>query len=147
MPDELWKNETGGSIRSLMPRAVPNAGFVRDLEAEIRRAARRRMGRMGAPIGPKGVPFEEMVIELRKLVRLLHRTLVPVQPRLEFSRSLGEQLQVRTADVVPVRQQQWRWLMVGGLVGSLLSVLGLVAALLLRRRNGRLHAEKTVGVT
>jgi hypothetical protein len=129
---------------------MPRTHFVRDLDQEIRRAARQRMERMGvrAPFGePKGAPFEEMIIELRKLVRLLRKTLVPVQPRLEFAQVLGEQLQVRTADRMGARPRQWRWLMVGGVVGSVLSLLGLLAALLLRRRNGRLHTNKPVGVT
>ena len=150
MRDEQLENAAEDVSRTLMPRAMPDARFVRDLDQEIRRAARQRMERMGirAPFGsPQGMPFEEMVVELRKLVRLLCKTLVPVEPRLEYARELGERLQAKAAALDDVRQRQWQWLMVGGLVGSLVSLLGLVAALLLRRRNGRLHTNKPIGVT
>jgi hypothetical protein len=130
----------------LMPRALPSARFVQDLDQDIRRAARQHMQKAG--ITPS-VPFEQMVIELRKLVRLLRKTLVPLQPRAEFTRSLGEQLETEAAIVTTVQQQQRRWLMVSGMVGSLLSVAGLVTALLWRRRNGHNHnqigAKKPVG--
>lgn len=130
----------------LIPRALPNARFVQDLDQDIRRAARRHMVKAG--IRPS-VPFAEMVIELRKLVRLLRKTLVPVQPSAEFTHALGQRLERRAAVVTTVYQQQRRWLMVSGMVGSLLSVLGLLAAVLLRRRNGhshnRAHAKKPVG--
>ena len=129
-----------------VPRVLPSTRFVQDLDQDIRRAARQQMQKAG--IGPS-VPFEEMVIELRKLVRLLRRTLVPLQLRADFTRALGQRLEAQ-AIVVTTVQQQRRWLMVSGMVGSLLSVLGLVAALLLRRRGGQNHnrvrAKKPVGV-
>ena len=128
-----------------VPRVLPSTRFVQDLDQDIRRAARQQMQKAG--IGPS-VPFEEMVIELRKLVRLLRKTLVPLQPRADFTRALGQRLEAQ-AVVVTTVQQQRRWLMVSGMVGSLLSVLGLVAALLLRRRGGhghsRVRAKKSVG--
>ena len=143
MRDEQLEVEVEESVRPLMPRALPNAQFVRDLDQEIRSAARQRMEQLGVqPI----IPFEEMVIELRKLVRLLRKTLVPVQPRLEYSRVLGDQLQgyattvtyvqsarVQIARVQPSRR---RWWMVGGVLGSLVSVAGVALALVLRRRDG-----------
>jgi hypothetical protein len=121
------------SDRPLVPRALPSARFVQDLDLEIRRAARRKMEKSG--IRPR-VPFEEMVIELRKLVRLLRKTLVPVQPRAEFTRALGQRIEAQAVTVVSTQHQHRRWLMLGGLVGSLLSLAGLLAALLLRKRNG-----------
>jgi hypothetical protein len=89
------------------------------------------------------IPLEEMVIELRKLVRLLRRTLVPVRPRLEYSRVLGNQLQGYATTVSTVQPSRRRWWMVGGLLGSLLSVAGVALALVLRRRNGHdgMHAK------
>jgi len=136
MQDEQLEVDVEESLRPLMPRALPNAQFVNDLDLEIRRAARQRMEQLGVqPI----IPFEEMVIELRKLVRLLRRTLVPVQPRLEYSRVLGNQLQgyaLTVATATTVQPSRRRWWMVGGLLGSLLSVAGVALALVLRRRNG-----------
>ena len=133
MREEQLEVEVEASFRPLIPRALPNAQFVHDLDLEIRRAARQRMEQLGVqPI----IPFEEMVIELRKLVRLLRRTLVPVQPRLEYSRVLGDQLQVYATTVTTVQPSRRRWWMVGGLLGSLLSVAGVALALVLRRRNG-----------
>ena len=133
MQDEQLEVGVEESLRPLMPRAMPNAQFVRDLDLEIRRAARQRMEQLGVqPV----IPFEQMVIELRKLVCLLRRTLVPVQPRLEYSRVLGNQLQGYAATVTIVQPSRRRWWMVGGLLGSLLSVAGLALALVLRRRNG-----------
>jgi hypothetical protein len=145
MHDEQMRLGEEDSGQPLVPRASPSARFVQDLELEIRRAARQRMEEAG--IRPS-MPFEEMVIELRKLVRLLRKTLVPICPRAEFSRMLGQEIEAR-AEIVTTVQQQRRWLMVGGVVGSLLSVLGLFAAFLLRRRNGhshsRMQAKKPVG--
>jgi hypothetical protein len=140
MLDQDLENSSGEAIVTFMPRATPSTRFVRRLGKDIRRTARQRMG-----YGPS-VPFEEMVIELRKMVRLLHKTLVPVQPRSSFASLLGEQLYVKASKQVAVRHRRLRWLMFGGLVGSILSLLGLVAAILLRRRNGRLHTNKPIGV-
>ncbi len=132
MQDEQLEVGVEEALRPLMQRAMPNAQFVRDLNQEIRRAARQRMEQLGVqPV----IPFEKMVIELRKLVRLLRKTLVPVPPRLEYSRVLGEQLQGYAMSATTAQPPRRRWLMVGGLLGSLLSVAGVALALLLRRRN------------
>ncbi len=117
-------------------RIAPRAGFAHDLGTEIRQAAARRMGRRRAPLA-------DVVVELRKLVRLLRETLVPVQPRAEFVESLGGQLREQVLVIAASRRQKWRWLMVGGVVGSLLSLAGVIAALLLHRRSTRLHAGET----
>jgi hypothetical protein len=138
--EELERDE-GAVLRSFMPRVGPSTTFVRSLGEEIRRSAGQRVEL------EQGAPFEDMVIELRKLVRLLCRTLVPVQPRPAFARALGNQLREQAIKVTVEPEHRWRWLMVGGLVGSLLSVLGLVAALLLRRRNGRPNAQKWAGAS
>ena len=140
MRDEQLEVEVESTLRPLMPRASPNAQCVDDLDLEIRRAARQRMEQLGVqPV----ISCEEMVIELRKLVRLLRRALVPVQPRLEYSRALGDQLQGYATTVTDVRPSRRRWWMVGGLVGSLASVAGVALALVLRRRNGHngVHSE------
>jgi hypothetical protein len=79
-----------------------------------------------------------MVIELRKLVRLLRRTLVPLKAPPEFAQPLGRQLEAEAIQVT-MQQQHRRWLVVGGVVGSLISVVGLSAALLMRRHNGNGH--------
>lgn len=146
MQAERIRAGTEDSDGFLIPRALPSARFVQDLDLDIRRAAGQQMQKAGLT---PGLPFEEMVIELRKLVRLLRKTLVPVQPHAEFTRALGKQIKAQ-AVVVSTVQHKRRWLMVSGMVGSLLSLLGLLAALLLRRRNGhshnRGHAKKTVGV-
>ena len=126
---------------SRLSGAIPRADFVRNLRLEIGQAARRRMGYA------TGMPFEETVIELRKLVRLLCETLVPLQSRLAFRQNLGRQLQARAIQAESSYQQQWRWLMIGSVLGSLLSLLGVLTALLLRRRQTRLHTDKrTAGV-
>jgi hypothetical protein len=122
-----------------MPRAAPSARFVQNLGQDIRRAARDKMG------SGTSLPFDEMVIELRKLIRLLRKTLVPVQLRSSFVSTLGTRLQADAEEQFVTRQQRMRWLMVGGVVGSVISLLGVVTALLLWRRNGRLHAKKPLG--
>ena len=127
-------------LRSLMPQMMLNTRIAQSLGKEIRRAAAQKMRYRAAMRGR--MPLEDVVIELRKLVRLLRKTLVPVQPRSEFARSLGEQLQVRGTELAATRQRRWLWLM----AGSLLSLLGVATALLLRRRNGRLQTGKPVGV-
>jgi hypothetical protein len=82
------------------------------------------------------IPFEEMVIELRKLVRLLRKTLVPVSPGTSYIQRTGRRLREQAVVVLAQpRTRQQRWLMVGGVLGSILSVGGLVAAYVLRRRN------------
>ena len=56
MQDERWEAEMTDSLRPLMPRAMPNARFVQDLDQDVRRAARQRMEELG--IQPT-IPFEE----------------------------------------------------------------------------------------
>ena len=133
MQDERWEAEMTDSLRPLMPRAMPSARFVHDLDQDVRRAAQRRMEELG--IQPT-IPFEEMVIELRKLVRLLRKTLIPVSPGSKYIQRTRSRLQEQALIVYaqPQRNQQ-RWLMVGGVLGSALSIGGLVAALVLRKRN------------
>jgi hypothetical protein len=118
-----------------VPRALPNSRFVQNLDQDIRRTARQHMERVG--ICPS-VPFEEMVIELRKLVRLLRKTLVPLKAPPEFAQPLRRRLEAEAIEVT-MQQHQRRWLVVGGVVGSLISVVGLSAALLMRRHNGNGH--------
>ena len=138
--DDL-ESAVGKFARSPMPRVIPSSGFVRDLGEEIQRAAYQRVGH-----GLKGGPFDDVVIELRKLARLLRRTLVPVSPRVEFTRALRGQLAVSASETLTTRQQRRRWLVLGGAVGSVISLAGLVAALLLRRRNQHLRTSKPFGV-
>jgi hypothetical protein len=134
MRDERREADVQDSFRRLMPRAVPSARFVANLEQDVRRAARQRMDQLG--IQP-AVPFEQMVVELRKLVHLLRRTLVPLSPRVEYQQLLQGRLQKESVAVLAQQQSRpQRWLMVGGVVGSVLSVGGLLAALLMRRRDG-----------
>jgi hypothetical protein len=133
MQDEQLEAEMTDSLRPLMPRAMPSARFVHDLSEDVQRAARQRMNELG--IQPT-IPFEEMVIELRKLVRLLRKTLVPVSPGPQYIRRTGRQLQEQAVAVYArSEQKQQRWLMLGGVLGSVLSVGGLVAAVMLRKRN------------
>jgi len=139
MQGEDLESAVGGFARSPMPRAIPRSSFVRDLGEEIQRAACQRVG-----YGSKGGPFGDVVIELRKLVRLLRRTLVPVTPRVEFTRALGGQLAVSAGETLTTRQQRRRWLVVGGALGSAISLAGLVAALLLRRRSQHLRTSKPI---
>jgi hypothetical protein len=133
MQDERWEAEMTDSLRPLMPRAMPSARFVHNLDQDVRRAARQRMEELG--IQPT-IPFEEMVIQLRKLVRLLRKTLIPVSPEPKYTQRTGRQLREQAVLVYaqPHRSQQ-RWLMVGGVLGSALSIGGLIAAVLLRKRN------------
>jgi hypothetical protein len=88
-----------------------------------------------------------MVIELRKLVRLLYKTLSPIQPRSDFVLTLGHRLESSAAVEIAERQRRRRWLMVGGVIGSALSFAGVVTALVRRRRNGRVQTNKPVGVS
>jgi hypothetical protein len=133
MQDERWEAEMTDSLRPLMPRAMPSARFVHNLDQDVRRAARQRMEQLG--IQPT-IPFEEMVIELRKLVRLLRKTLIPVSPGSKYIQQTGRRLQEQAPVVYAhPRQNQQRWLMVGGMLGSVLSVGGLIAAMVLRKRN------------
>ena len=114
--------------RRLAPRVQPSAGFAQSLGQEIRQAAQQQIGPSPA------VSFTDMIVELRKLVRLLCQTLVPVLPSATFVRVLGTQLRAEAADLIQARERRWRWLMLGGVVGSVMSVLGVVATVVLRRR-------------
>lgn len=134
--DDL-ESAVGRFARSPLPRVLPSSGFVRDLGEEIQRAACQKVGYSSV-----SKPFEDVVVELRKLVRLLHRTLIPVSPRVEFTRALRGQLTVSAGETYVTRQQRRRWLVVGGAVGSVISVAGVIAALLLRRRSQQLRASK-----
>ena len=140
MQDERWERQVTDSLRPLMPRAMPSARFVHDLDQDVRRAARQRMEQLG--IQPR-IPCEEMVIELRKLVRLLRKTLVPVSPGTKYVQQIGEQLQEQSVVVyAQPKARQQRWLMFGGVLGSVLSVGGLIVAYVLRKRNnGHQHKE------
>ncbi len=133
-------SNTQSMLARMAAGVIPRADFVRKLGSEIGRAAREKMG-YGAQAS-----FQERVIELRKLVRLLRQTLIPVQPRLAFRTALGEQLRFDAVKVEVERQNRWRWLVIGSAVGSVLSLLGVLTALLLRQRHVRLHTnKKTIG--
>lgn len=138
MSDESMEEAVQEAARLLGARAEPSDDFVRTLGQSIQRAAYQRIGR------PKPT-FDQMVIELRKLVRLLCRTLVPVEPRPVFVRILQQDLEETAHEFLLARQERVWWLLIGGVLGTLLSLLGLLAALLLRRRNGRMHVKKPVG--
>jgi hypothetical protein len=140
MQDERLEAEMTDSLRPLMPRAMPSARFVHDLEQDVRRAAQQRMEELG--IQP-AIPLEEMVIELRKLVRLLRKTLIPVSPATKYVQRTGRRLQEQALIVCaqPPQRSQQRWLMVGGVLGSALSIGGLIAAAMLRKRSNE-HKTK-----
>jgi len=131
--------ETEEIAARLLTRAVPDSHFVHGLSEDIHRAALQRIGTSST------VPFQDMVIELRKLVRLLQRMLVPVRPNAEFVGALGERLEESAAQTIAARRQRMRWLMLGGVLGSVLSFLGVIAALLLRRRQDPPQKKKAVG--
>jgi hypothetical protein len=135
MREDLDGDE-GKRLRSLMPPMSPRARFAQSLGDEIRRAAYERLEE------PRTVPFEDVIVELRKLIRLLCKTLVPVQPRAEFVQELEEQLRMEAAELALIRQERWWWIIAGSLLGSLISLVGVIAALLLRRRNGRPQVKK-----
>jgi hypothetical protein len=113
--------------RRLASRVRPSAGFAQSLGHEIRHAARQQ-------IGSSQTQFTNMVVELRRLVRLLRQTLVPVPPSVGFVRTLGSHLRVQAADLIQARERRWRWLVLGGVVGSVMSVVGVVTTVFLRRR-------------
>ncbi len=140
MQDQELEQTAQEAARVLTHRAMPSGRFVSTLGQDICRAATQKVG--GRP-----VPFQEMVVELRRLVQLLCRTLVPVSPRSAFVYSLGEELDGGMREMIAIRQERVRWLMLGGVVGSVLSLLGVLAAILLRRRNGRMHAKHPLSLT
>ena len=139
MRDQSVEETAQEVAQLLMPRAVPSTRFVHDLGQDIYRAAYQQTGHVPT------VPFQDLVIELRKLIRLLRKTLVPIRPRETFVRSLELGLDVSANELIAARQRRMRWLMVGGMLGSALSLLGVVAALVLRRRQDRLQTKKSVG--
>ncbi|MBL7200372.1 MAG: hypothetical protein ISS56_09505 [Anaerolineae bacterium] len=141
MPDRGLENDADEFARLLTPRAVPSARFVHNLSQDIRHAAYEKMGHGSS------ISFDDMVIELRKLVRLLCETLIPIQPRSDFVLTLERHLQSTAAAQIADRQRRRRWLMVGSVIGSALSFVGVVTALVLRRRNGRVQTNKPVSMT
>ncbi|MBN1937812.1 MAG: hypothetical protein JW934_24350 [Anaerolineae bacterium] len=138
MANDNWDEPL--SAFSKAARVIPRADFVRKLGSEIGRAARDRVG-YGV-----GRTFEDRVLELRRLVRLLREALVPVQPRLVYRRALGEQLRVDALRVTVQRQTHLRWLVIGSVIGSVLSLAGLLAAMLFRQRRVP-PRNRTVGAT
>jgi|GEM_PF-6604078 len=112
---------------SALAQVAPRGDFVRRLGQEIGRTARERAGYNAVRA------FDERVIELRRLVRLLRQTLRPVQPRPAYRQALAEQLYT-SALRVTVQPGRMRWLVIGSAIGSLLSLIGVLTALLLRQR-------------
>ena len=140
MRDQSVEETAAEVARLIVPRTAPRTDFVRDLRQDIQRTAVQKMGYAPA------VPFQDMVIELRKLVRLLCKTLVPVCPSQIFVRSLAEDLDDYAHEMIVVRQRRARWLMLGGVLGSALSLLGVIAALARRRRQDCPRAKKPIGI-
>jgi len=134
MREQSLEGTAEETARLLGPRAVPNARFTRMLREDIYHAAYQRMGR------PSTAPLQSMVVELRKLVRLLCKTLVPVCPPQRFVNALERDLEMVARDMIAIRQQRMRWLMLGGVLGSAISILWVIGATLSRHRNGRAHA-------
>lgn len=144
-PREDWKSARSTFAR--MSSVIPSTDFVRKLGTEIGRTAREKMG-YGTGISGTNTSFEDRVIDLRRWIRLLRETLVPVQPRQAFRTALNQQLQFDAIQVQIARQNRWRWLVIGSAVGSALSLLGVLTALLLRQRQTRPGTnEKTLGAT
>ena len=138
MRDQSVEETAREVAQLLMPRAVPSTSFVHNLGQDIHRAAYQQVGH--AP----SVPFQDMVIELRKLIRLLRKTLVPICPRESFVSSLESSLDASAREMIAARQRRMRWLMVGGMLGSAISLLA-VAALMMLRRQDRLQTKKSMG--
>jgi hypothetical protein len=128
------------AARLLGARAVPSTRFIHTLGQDIQDAAYQRLGQ-------PSIPLHQMVVELRKLVRLLRRTLVPVCARTGYVRALGRDLDAAAREMIAIRQQRVRWLVLGGALGSALSLLGVLTAILVRRRNGRVHVGKPLGLS
>jgi hypothetical protein len=140
MHDRELEQTAQEAARMLSGRAVPSSRFVSSLGQDIYRAAYAR-------VGGTRPPFQDVVVELRKLVRLLRRTLVPVLARPAFVQDLQAELDAGAKEMILVRQERVRWLMLGGVLGSALSLVGVLAALFLRKRNGRLDAKRPIGIT
>ena len=104
-PGEDTERIAGELSRRLAPRVQPSAHFAWDLGQEIRKAAQQQIG------SAAGVSLNDMVVELRRLVCLLCRTLVPVPPSAEFVRTLGMQMRAQAVDLIQARERRWRWLM------------------------------------
>ncbi len=128
------------SAFSRLSRVAPRADFVRKLGVEIGRTARQRVG-----LGARSA-FDEYVIDLRRFVRLLREALTPVQPQPAFRRALNEQLTADALRVSVQRQSKLRWLVIGSVVGSLLSLTGLLVAALFRQRRAP-PPNRAVGAT
>jgi hypothetical protein len=147
MQNDNPKENSARSAFARMSSVIPSTDFVRKLGAEIGRTAREKMG-YGAGMPGAKMPFEDRVIDLRRWIRMLRQTLVPVQPRQAFRTALSQQLQFDAVQVQIARQNRLRWLVIGSAVGSILSLLGVLTALLLRQRQTRLRTdEKTIGAT
>lgn len=134
MREQSLEGTAEETARLLGPRAVPNARFTHMLREDIYHAAYQKMGR------PSSASLQSMVVELRKLVHLLRKTLIPVCPPQSFVNALERDLETAAREMIAVRQQRMRLLMLGGMLGSAISILWVIAAALLRRRNGRAHA-------
>jgi hypothetical protein len=123
-----------------LPRARLDSAFAHHLGDEIQRMAQREV----RPRRRLTWPWQRRAADVEWLVRLLQQTLVAVRPRPEFVHTLYGQLDVDAAQLTVARQPTWRrWLVMGSLVGSVLSLLGLLAALFFRRRDGQVNKEAT----
>jgi|YNPNPStandDraft_1061719.scaffolds.fasta_scaffold13545_3 hypothetical protein len=86
------------------------------------------------------------VTSLRRLTERLHDTLVPVSPRADFQARLKESLLAAASQRLAAEREgriaalRRRWMLIGAAAGSLsmLSVAGIVAAVLLHQRTIRL---------
>lgn len=86
------------------------------------------------------------VAGLQRLTERLHDTLVPISPRAEFRARLKESLLAAASQRLAAERQsriaalRRRWMLIGAAAGSLsmLSVAGIVAAVLLHQRTIRL---------
>ncbi|MGQ9501553.1 MAG: hypothetical protein ACUVSF_12815 [Anaerolineae bacterium] len=83
---------------------------------------------------------------LQQLTERLHDTLVPVSPRAEFQARLKESLLAAASQRLAAEREsrvaalRRRWMLIGAAAGSLsmLSVAGIIAAVLLHQRTIRL---------
>ncbi|HEY77092.1 MAG TPA: hypothetical protein G4O00_13120 [Thermoflexia bacterium] len=95
---------------------------------------------------PEPTP-EEMayLTPLMEIAERLKETLVPVEPPATFVRSLRRELVDAARRRQSATQRLHRGLVIGAAaLGSVLSLAGVVA-LILRRRRGRLHAQPSAG--
>jgi|GEM_PF-3297191 len=94
------------------------------------------------------IPYAERVdiASLRQLTERLHDALVPVSPRTDFQARLKESLLAAASQRLAAEREsriavlRRRWMLIGAAAGSLsmLSVAGIVAAVLLHQRTIRL---------